>query len=262
MPAQRRKRKIGEAKGNQSGSPRPAEKQAQKGAAPSGRARPARSAVLLDPDPGWLGVVEQTLAGLGVEVVGTAEEPSEVLVLILDHAPDLLVIDIRTPGAETDGLACVRRARKEVSHLRAIVLSGQVEPEHVAAAFQAGASAYIAKPTDPADLATAIRQVFKRSIFLAGTAVGAAQPVPIQGDEWGGLTDREVEIIRLVAEGRSNAEAAKIIWVTEQTIKFHLSNVYRKLGVANRTEARRRAQALGLLSDAPDTGADRMRSIP
>jgi DNA-binding NarL/FixJ family response regulator len=262
MPAQRRNRKMGEAQGNPSRLPRPAEKRAQKGAAASRRVRPARSAVLLDPDAGRPGVVEETLAGLEVEVVGTAEEPSDALVLIRDHAPDLLVIDVRIPGGETDSLACLRRAREEVSHLRAIVLSGQVEPEHVEAAFQAGASAYIAKPTDPADLATAIRQVFKRSIFLAGTAVGAEQSVPHEGDEWGGLTERELEIIRLVAEGRSNAEVAKIIWVTEQTIKFHLSNIYRKLGVANRSEARRRAQALGLLSDANDAGGERMRSIP
>jgi DNA-binding NarL/FixJ family response regulator len=261
MPAQRGKRKIGEAKGNPSRSPEPAEKRARKGAAPSGRVRPTRSAVLLDPDPGWLGVVEQTLAGLGVEVVGTAEEPSDALVLIVDHAPDLLVFDIRTPGGEMEGLTCVRRAREEVSHLKAIVLSGQVEPEHVAAAFRAGASAYIAKPTDPADLATAIRQVFERSIFLPGTAVGPEESVVVEGDQ-GGLTQRELEVIRLVAEGRSNAEVAKIMWVTEQTIKFHLSNVYRKLGVANRSEARHRAHALGLLSDARDADGDRMGASP
>jgi DNA-binding NarL/FixJ family response regulator len=262
MPTHRRKRNSGEARDNSSRSPRPAEKPAQEREGPSDRVRPARSAVLLDPDPGWLGVVERTLADLEVEIVGTAGEPSDALALIREHAPDLLVIDMKTPARETDNLSCMPAARKEVSDLKTIVLSGHVDHEHVAAAFQAGASAYIAKPTDPADLATAIRQVFDRSIFPAGTPVGRDESVPVEGDERGGLTQRELEVIRLVAEGRSNAAVAEIIWVTEQTIKFHLSNVYRKLGVANRTEACRRAQVLGLLPQGHDAGGGRERASP
>ena len=72
-------------------------------------------------------------------------------------------------------------------------------------------------------------------------------PVAPATDDWCGLTRRELEILQLVAEGHSNAQLARMLWVTEQTVKFHLSNVYRKLDVANRTEASRWAQLRGLL---------------
>jgi DNA-binding NarL/FixJ family response regulator len=93
-----------------------------------------------------------------------------------------------------------------------------------------------------------VRQAFEHSVFFPGTA--ATSPVataPTSGatDE---LTKRELEILCLVAEGHTNAHMARTLWVTEQTVKFHLSNIYRKLGVANRTEAGRWAQLHGLLS--------------
>jgi DNA-binding NarL/FixJ family response regulator len=245
MPTGREEKKSRAQPGNLGSSPTPAEE------------REGRSAVLLDPDPSWLGVVEQTLARLGIEVVGTALEPADALVLILEHTPDLFVIDTRTRGGEMDSLACLQRARKEAPQLKAIVLSDHNDHEHIQAALHAGASAYIAKPTNPGDFATVIRQVFKRSIFpAADAAVVEESERSSVVDDWEGLTPRELEVLRHVAEGRSNAEVAKILWVTEQTIKFHLSNVYRKLGVANRTHACRRAQTLGLLSD-PEAGGGR-----
>ena len=101
------------------------------------------------------------------------------------------------------------------------------------------------KTADPEDFASAVRQSFEPSVFLP-----IAAGTPEQGgmrDEDVPLTRRELEILRLAAEGRSNAELARQLWVTEQTVKFHLSNIYRKLGVANRTEAARWAQRNGLL---------------
>jgi DNA-binding NarL/FixJ family response regulator len=103
---------------------------------------------------------------------------------------------------------------------------------------------------EPEDLAAAIRQTLCRSIYLpnATSAVDESlQALRLSGDE-PELTRREVQILRLVAEGHSNAQVARILWVTQQTVKFHLSNIYRKLGVANRTEASRWAQLHGLLS--------------
>ena len=98
----------------------------------------------------------------------------------------------------------------------------------------------------------AIRQSFEQSIFLAtsrGMAVHRVDP-PSSSHRTGRpahLTKREVEILQLVAEGYSNSQAAEMLWVTEQTVKFHLSNIYKKLNVANRTEASRWAQIQGLL---------------
>jgi DNA-binding NarL/FixJ family response regulator len=104
----------------------------------------------------------------------------------------------------------------------------------------------VLKTALPEDLAAAIRQAFGHSIFIANGHSVRREPsedVP----ECHPLTRRELEILRLAAEGHTNAELARMLWVTEQTVKFHLSNVYRKLQVTNRTEASRWAQIHGLL---------------
>src|SRR5205814_8328390 len=129
------------------------------------------------------------------------------------------------------------------------------------AALGAGAVAYIVKTAHADDVAAAIRQSFEQSVYLA---TGRSPHVAVSGApvaaarrsgsasvfDAAGLTRRELEILRLVAEGHSNASLAKMLWVTEQTVKFHLSNVYRKLDVSNRTEASRWAQLHGLLGAA------------
>ena len=120
---------------------------------------------------------------------------------------------------------------------------------HVEAAFAAGAAAYVLKSADPDDLRSAIRQAFAHSVYLPGSRTAAAvQSTNAPTEDLPDLTRRELEILQLVAEGHSNTQLAKMLWVTEQTVKFHLSNVYRKLDVANRTEASRWAQLHGLLS--------------
>jgi DNA-binding NarL/FixJ family response regulator len=132
------------------------------------------------------------------------------------------------------------------------VLSAYDDTEHIDAALAAGAIAYVLKTAHPDDFAAAIRQSFEHSVFKAGTH---APPPHTETAEFGGdtrgLTRRELEILRLVAEGHSNAQLAKMLWVTEQTVKFHLSNIYRKLDVSNRTEASRWAQVQGLLPAHP-----------
>ena len=132
------------------------------------------------------------------------------------------------------------------------MLSAYDDLEHIDAALEAGAVAYVVKTVHPDDFAAAIRQAFEHSIYLAGATampptVTAAAPSAPATDDWCGLTRRELEILQLVAEGHSNAQLARMLWVTEQTVKFHLSNVYRKLGVSNRTEASRYAMRRGLL---------------
>src|SRR5581483_10537725 len=121
----------------------------------------------------------------------------------------------------------------------------------IASAISLGAVAYIVKKAQPDDLVVAVRQVFEQSVYLPGLVEPGQTVVvekPIDNSE---LTRRELEILQLVSEGMSNAQLARMLWVTEQTVKFHLSNIYRKLGVANRTEASRWAQLNGLLPSAP-----------
>jgi DNA-binding NarL/FixJ family response regulator len=208
------------------------------------------TAVLLDPYPLWLDAVEQVLARNNVEVVGRTTDPARAVALVEELRPSVLVAE---PGS--DNVAMIREACERAPGLKAIVLSSASDPSHIDAAFAAGAVAYVLKTAHQDDIRVAIRQAFEHSVFvptptLNGTAAAASPARPVETDAVAALTKREVEILRLVAEGHSNSQLARILWVTEQTVKFHLSNIYRKLDVANRTEASRWAQLNGLLDSS------------
>jgi DNA-binding NarL/FixJ family response regulator len=202
----------------------------------------------VDQHPLWLDTVSQVVGRVNVEVVAKATSSSSALALVEELNPDLLITGIKMSDGEIDGLTLLRKARERDPELRAIVLSMYDDSQHIEAAFAAGAAAYVLKTAHPDDLTSAIRQAFDHSIYLAGTRP-AVTPAPVPIDDSPGLTRRELEILQLVAEGHSNAELARMLWVTEQTVKFHLSNIYRKLSVSNRTEASRWAQLRGLLVD-------------
>ena len=167
-----------------------------------------------------------------------------------EREPDMLVTEIELKEEAMDGLECLRQARKRVRELKPIVFSLSDDPQHIEAAFEAGAVAYVVKTAHPDDLALAVRQAFDHSVYLAA---GSMRSPSRELQNLRGLTRREIEILQLVAEGSSNAEVARALWVTEQTVKFHLSNIFRKLKVSNRTEASRWAQLHGLL---PTSTAD------
>jgi DNA-binding NarL/FixJ family response regulator len=204
------------------------------------------SAVIADPHPLWLDAVEQVLNRIGITVVGKTTSVKEALELVRELEPDILISEIAASDGQLDGLALLEQVQ-QINGVRSIVLSLHYEPRHIDAALAAGAVAYVIKTAHPDDLASAIRQAFDHSIYLSASTVMTRSSRDAQEDEGPGLTRRELEILRLVAEGHSNAQLARMLWVTEQTVKFHLSNVYRKLGVSNRTEASRWAQLNGLL---------------
>jgi DNA-binding NarL/FixJ family response regulator len=212
-----------------------------------------RRAVLLDPHPLWLDAVATVVAGVGLDVVGTATSLEDALRLLDEHAPELFVTELEVPGA--DGILWLGKVRK--GGTRTIVLSSRADPDAIESALAGGAAAYVVKTAEPEDLAAAVRQTFNHSVYFAGS-LPVRHAVPPKAGE-SPLTRRELEILELVAEGRSNSQIARTLWVTEQTVKFHLSNIYRKLDVANRTEASRWAQLRGLLrrgSSANGHGAD------
>jgi DNA-binding NarL/FixJ family response regulator len=197
------------------------------------------TAIVLDQDPTYLDAIEQALKRLEIRVVGKATMPERALALAVERKPDLLVADIETGDSEIEGTACLRQAQEHVPHLKMIVLSASDDRDRMAAAFVAGASAYVYKRSHPDDFVAAIRQLFEHSIFFAHDRLRMTH----DEQAWPPLTRRETEILRLVAEGKSNSEVARTLWVAEQTVKFHLSNIYRKLGVPNRTAAARWAHA-------------------
>jgi two-component system response regulator DevR len=206
-------------------------------------------AVLLDPHPIWLDAVEIVLERVGVGIVAKTTSGVEAIRLVEEVQPELLTLEIDALPGEPDGFAVLRHARSAVASLRTIVLSRNQETRFVDAALAAGASAYIVKTAHPDDVASAVRQAFDHSVYLPGMSETTREHQLPARRPPGGLTRRELEILKLVAEGHSNAALARMLWVTEQTVKFHLSNVYRKLDVTNRTEASRWAQVNGLLGD-------------
>jgi DNA-binding NarL/FixJ family response regulator len=211
----------------------------------------AFDAVVLDPHPIWLDAVELVLARIGATVVAKTSSGREALATIEERKPRLLTLELDHGPDEPDGFEVIRRATGLVPSLRTIVLSAHHDTSHIDAALAAGAAAYVVKTAHPDDVASAVRQAFDHSVYLASgprPAARAEAPEAHESEPPGSLTRRELEILRLVAEGHSNSQLARMLWVTEQTVKFHLSNVYRKLGVANRTEASRWAQLKGLLT--------------
>ena len=129
------------------------------------------------------------------------------------------------------------------------------DPEAIRAVLQSGAWAYVLKDAQPQDIAVAVRQAFSQSIYLAhtvevGETANATAAPKTNGTGLSVLTRRELEILALVTEGKSNSAMARELWVTEQTVKFHLSNIYRKLEVANRTAASRWAHEHGIVKAA------------
>jgi DNA-binding NarL/FixJ family response regulator len=180
----------------------------------------------------------------GFNVIGEARYGPEVLPLVSRLHPDLLLLDLRMPGL--DGLACLERVRARHPKLKIVVLSMCTEPEQIQAAFKRGACGYVLKSIDANDLTSAIRQA------VDGTAYHAFGLPALDEDtsaRLAGLTEREIEIVKAVARGLSSQAIGKELWVTEQTVKFHLTNIYRKLNVSNRTEAARWAFSQGFVAE-------------
>ncbi len=173
-----------------------------------------------------------------IEIVGEARIGSQVLPLLARTNPDVVLLDIRMP--ELDGLACIERARKKYTDVKFVVLSAFTDRQHIDDAFERGASAYVTKSVDPHELPGAVRRVVAGERFELGVS-----RVPEEDPD--GLTEREIEMLSALARGLSNRAIGKEFWITEQTVKFHLTNIYRKLGVANRTEAARYAFSRGIV---------------
>ncbi|HEY5295717.1 MAG TPA: response regulator transcription factor [Gaiellaceae bacterium] len=177
----------------------------------------------------------------GFEIVAEACRAEHVLPLVSRTDPAVVLLDARLPGM--DGLSCLHGLRERFPDVKVVISSTSSDPDQIQAAFSHGAAGYILATINPIDLGSAIRQAVEGTAYHANglpamredTAAAAA-----------GLSDRELEVLQHVARGMSNKDVAAALWVTVQTVKFHLSGIYRKLAVSNRTEAARWALARGL----------------
>ena len=179
-----------------------------------------------------------------IEVVGEAINGAQVLPLTHRLRPDLVLLDLSMPLM--DGLTCLAQLRQRFPEIKVVILSAYSDPERIQAALRAGASGYIVKGVDSRDLAATLRQMLEENVYMT---IGLPEPGKTAGADAAGLTEREVEILNLIAQGHSNGHVAQELFVTEQTVKFHLTNIYRKLKVSNRTEAARAAYRLGLVQN-------------
>jgi len=179
----------------------------------------------------------------GMKVVAEARSGRQALGLVARASPDVALIDMHMRG-EVDGLTCAERIRRNFAQTKVVVISAFADESSVRTAFLRGAHAFISKAVDPRDLASALRQTIQGTVFLAPWLKDA------DGEEWlEGLTRRELTVLKAVAAGLPNRAIGQQLWVTEHTVKFHLTNIFRKISVANRTEAARWAHQRGLVQD-------------
>ncbi|HEV3479692.1 MAG TPA: response regulator transcription factor [Gaiellaceae bacterium] len=171
-----------------------------------------------------------------IEVVGEATNGSQVLPLIGQTTPDLVLLDISMPGM--DGLTCLDRIQKQHPGTSVVILSSHDDPETIASALARGAKSFIGKMVDPRDLPSALRLIAQGAVYRSVQAEAPSRMLPAQE---AGLTPSEQRVLEALSRGLSNKEIAAELWLTQQTVKFHLTNIYRRLGVGNRTEAMRYA---------------------
>ena len=179
----------------------------------------------------------------GIEVVGEALTGSQVLPRVEQTNPDVVLLDIQMP--EMDGLTCLDRIRKRYPDVDVVMLSATAEPEAIDAALTRGARAFIHKHVDPIDLGSALRLALDGAMCYPAPATNRGDSPAREA----GLSDAEIRVLRPLAEGLPNKEIAKELWLTEQTVKFHLTSIYRKLGVSSRAEAIRVAYQRGLVEN-------------
>lgn len=192
--------------------------------------------VIADDHPLVLEGIRRALEQCGdIDVVGTTSSGSRVLPLVGRERPDLALLDLHMPGR--DGLECARAINERHPDVKVVMLSASQDEDDIASAFAAGAAAYIVKRVHPTDIASALRQVFEGTVYHAPVKLGA----PEDRCSVLGLTEREKAVLEAAARGMSTKAISAELWVTEQTVKFHLGNIYRKIGVANRAGALRYA---------------------
>ncbi len=181
-----------------------------------------------------------------IEIAGEAHSGPELMALVERRRPNVVLTDLRMPG--TNGADCIEQIRTTWPDVRVVVLSACEDRPSIDAALNAGASAFVVKSVNATDIAAVVRQAASGSVFHA-----TSTPAPKSDDHddesmLPELTEREHAILEAVATGKTTAVISRELWVSEHTVKFHLTNIYRKLGVGNRAGAVRYALQNGLVA--------------
>jgi len=207
--------------------------------------------MVVDDHPMWRDAVERDLAGAGLDVVAVASNGREALARFPAARPDVVVLDLQIPAP--DGVQVTAEIVEKDPSVRVLILSASGEHADVLAAMKAGATGYLVKSASRDELLAAVRRVADGDpVFtagLAGLVLGEFQrmseePVPQPVDH--GLTDRETEVLRMVAKGMSYKQIAERLVVSHRTVQNHVQNTLRKLQMHNRVELTRYAIEHGL----------------
>jgi NarL family two-component system response regulator LiaR len=175
-----------------------------------------------------------------IEVIGEAENGTEAVAQVRQHQPDVVLMDLVMP--EMDGIEATRQVSAISPSTRVIVLTSFADDEKVFPAIKAGATGYLLKDVSPGDLANAIRAVHAGETHLHPDITRKlvdqfASPRTVPTSAPDELTPRELEVLRLIAQGMSNREIAQALTISEKTVKTHVSNILSKLHLVDRTQA-------------------------
>jgi DNA-binding NarL/FixJ family response regulator len=170
-----------------------------------------------------------------VRLVGEVANGHDLLPLMKRVEADFVLLDVQLPGL--DGLGCLEALAKHHPQVDVVMLSAVEDPQVIESAFRRGARGYILKSINPFDLPAAIRQIVDRTVIHLSLTAKEGAPATAPG----GLSEKEVAVLVELCHGHTNKQIAESLWLSEQTVKFHLRNIYRKLGIKSRTEALRYA---------------------
>ena len=207
---------------------------------------PAQLTVLIaDDHPLIIAGIRRTIDHVeDMHVVGEAQSGAELTQLIDRRRPDIVLMDLRMPGVS--GTEMIELIRERWPETKTVVLSACDDAPTIDAVLQAGASAYVLKTAASLDITSIIRQAASGAV-LPAPMTPPVRAAAAQSPSAPCLTDRERDILSRVAAGMTTAAISRELWVSEHTIKFHLTNIYRKLGVPNRAGAVRFALQHGIV---------------
>src|SRR5918997_528482 len=182
----------------------------------------------------------------GLELVGEARDGEEALRLARELRPDVVLMDLVMPVM--DGIEATRSIKAGLPDVEVVALTSVLEDASVAGAVKAGAVGYLLKDTDAGELKRAIRAAAEGRVYLAPEAAARLMREVRAPDSPEPLTERETEVLRLLARGRANKQIGSELFIEEKTVKTHVSSILRKLGVKSRTQAALHAVRTGLVS--------------
>jgi DNA-binding NarL/FixJ family response regulator len=199
----------------------------------------ALKVLIADDHPLMLQGIRKALeASDDIDVVGEARSGEEALALVERRRPDIVLLDLHMPGLH--GVDCIAELKRSWPDVKTVVISASDDRASIDSALLAGASAYILKSVSPVDIPSVLRQASAGAVYHVPSTPPARRDenAATSGPE---LTPRETTILMAVAGGLTTKAISQDLWLSEHTVKFHLTNIYRKLGVSNRSAAVRYA---------------------